>query len=262
LFCASFLITSLFLLVISGDFLCYPSGTGYSNDCIKYSQNEISNELENEYGTKFFSCEEIISEKNLISNCENLSQTRLNYYYNHNGNAKYNNISGTCGIVATTNMVKYYENTDNDSDIETFFKIFEKAKDKGYTSINNGTIGSKMNNIVDISFNMYDSSKQGITKWYDVRSKVRNFVTGEDAKPVILSLRDHYVVVCGVTKYKITYSETYHYGWFNSKTGTRKAEKTIEYFIVNEGWGRKEKSLFYSGFVTNISNLNQVTYVK
>lgn len=242
-------------------------GTGSSAEyCIENTEFNIYTHLMSLYGDKpnveIYRGDAISGSKNvLIPSCANLKQKFLNDNYNSNDNP-YEDIEGTCAIVATTNLVQFYGSRDGfptDDEYDSFDKIYTAARKKGYTD-NSGTSYSKVNNIVTSSFNLYGSSRKGNTEWWSVLNKVRKSI--KNSEPVILSLPNHFVVAKGLDYYTVYYDETYRHGFLNLKKSTRTVTKTIEFLIVNEGWGYDNGSLIRSDLITDIMDSYQLTYAQ
>lgn len=240
---------------------------GSIDNAINYTTTSITKYFSDKYGSKFVKVLEDSSEKEIIEGCINLDQntcTRMFNAYMRKKDSDFKDISGTCGMVATTTIVDYYgkvldKYTVNDDIYNTFCDVSEIAVNKKYYSRKNGLENDKVNSLLNDSFIKYDSNTHlsGGRKTDMVRSKVKSELA--DGRITLLGLSDHYVVCNGVTSfivklYKNKKKKTYEY-------------KTFNYFIICEGYGQDNGSLFPVENVANdylyVFNGNQqVNYIK
>lgn len=245
---------------------CVHNHAASSNDCISYNTYGEKEYFINEYGdTVKFS--ENLSAKYLINNVTNFSQSFLNTYYNScKDDGKDNDITGTCTIVACLGMVYYFGSNlneykiDNSSDM--FIDIYDKCLSKGYTTRQDGTSKTKVNNCLTTAFSVCGSQREGNTEWYYLYDKLSDFIRNNNT-PLIFDLTNHSVVACGFTSFDLSYTETYTTGmWWWKEEHTREVTTSEEFVIVNEGWGRASKSLVPTKKITNIYDGMQICYAE
>lgn len=237
-----------------------------SNECISYTNYSVKNYLTSEYG-KIISYSENTSNKFLINNVKNFSQSDLNDYYNSIKNdGTSNDITGTCTIVGCLGMVYYFGNNLNEYVVEyyedMFVKIYDNCLNAGYTTRQSGTSKTKVNNCLSKAFDTYYSNRSGNTEWYYLYKKLNKFIREENT-PVLFDLTNHTVVACGFTTYDFSYEETYTTGslWWKEEK-TRTVSTSEEFIIVNEGWGRYSKSLVSTNRITNIYDGMQICFAE
>ena len=233
-----------------------------SDDVISYNNYYVEKYLSLSYDG-INNLHEDIDNRFMIDNVKNFDQNLLNNYYNQNHT---NQITGTCTIVACLGMINYYGNVKgegkiNDSYYETFTNIFTNCYDSGYTSLSDGTSKTKVNDCLSKSFETYNISRKGNTEWYYLESKIRDNTS--NGNPVIFDVTNHSTVVIGLTRYIFDYQETYTTGalwWKETKTRTSQSYK--DFVIVNEGWGRINRSLIDCEKIKNITSGMQICYAE
>lgn len=236
-----------------------------ASNCYVYDLESATNYIESKYGDTVSNVYEVIENKVLIENVKNFNQDTLNEKYNSEYyNIHKTNISGTCTIVACLGLLNYYGNSLGEFSIsestdDAFAKIFNNCYASGYTTLTDGTADTKVNNCVTKTFSIYGSNREGDTNWWYLYDNIKDSVNS--GNPIIFDLTDHSTVVCGLTTYSFNYEKKKSSGalWWK-KTWTETVSETVDFVIVNEGWGRKEKSIVPTSMIKNILSDQQVCW--
>ncbi len=168
---------------------------------------------------------------------DNLNQNSLNSYY-HTSQGTY--IKKTCTSVAITDLVLNYKPTMNKD--TAFVNLVNQAQLEGYSTVLGQIYSDQMQNAITLCATQNSVSKTGAEFTFNKRARTRNALNS--SKPVLLEFDDynHDVVAKGIEIFTISYK--------NPATGRTKTQD-VEFFIVNDGWGRVYGSLVLSALFSD-----------
>ena len=238
-----------------GEYKC-----GTSKDVVEYTDDKIREYLKSTYYSSYDITSIRIKEndKYLINSCPNFKQDSLNKTYNARKNftTKEDKIGGTCSVVAAVSTVMFYDNydkiykVDDNGEVDFYCELLDTAIDKKITTRKDGTTNGMINNLLSLAYDLAESNRYGNTEWYHIKKKLNKSLN--KGVPEMYSLKDHSVVVCGYTTF--TFTVTYE-----KKKMLKTFEETKEAYIVNDGWGRWNRSIVFKDKVGNIINGHLLT---
>ncbi len=237
-----------------------------SKDMYNYTKEGAENYLIDIYGEGKV---KNITQKSVKINAKvaNFPQDELNT--NYNSRKKYSNddkVGKTCTIVACLGLVTYFSEIDgfeiSVSCFDNYEKILDACLDKGYTTKNNGTYSSKVNNCVTESFSVNNSSRKGNTNWWELHNNIRDAVNGNT--PIILDIKDHSTVLVGLTTYEYDCEKEVEVGWWfwEKHKEVQTVHESKEFVIVNDGYSSSFRSIIPLERIKDIYNENQVCWAE
>ena len=262
-----FVITAEFVAIIFGNGIFLNESNIESNKkarCYNYENEGVLKYLKAKYGDVYIS---IITEKEKVLNdkVRNIDQNDMNRLYNekyigHDSEA----YSGTCEIISCLELVTFFSSSD-DFDISTdsfdnYEKIFNSCMEKGYTTANNGTQKSKVNDCVTESFRVFGSERKGNTNWWELHNNIRDAVNCN--VPIILDIPNHSTVVVGLTKFEFEHEQEVEVGWWiwEKRKEIQIIRETKEFVIVNDGLSYNYRSIIPLEMITDIRDDFQVCW--
>ena len=233
-----------------GEYIC-----GTSDDVVYYSDYYIKQYIRDTYYSSYNIISITTKEKDkfLIDECKNYSQSKLNGMYNlyKNDDVETEN---TCAVVASVSTVMFYDNydklykIDDNGEVDFYCELLDEAIDKKIIKRASGTKKWKSNNLLSLAYDLAESNRYGNTEWYHIKKKLNKSLN--KGVPEMFSLTNHAVVVCGYTTFTIYYKKN---------NVLKSFEETKQAYIVNDGWGRTNRSIVFKDKVGNITSGHQLT---
>lgn len=211
-----------------------------STDDLLY-ESEIEECLKKKFTStsyKYISYSEKSGSRKVLTGVENPSQSSLNLHYQKERGLRVNN---TCSIVAVAILMDYYNQKGKlgekyDISLEDWFvKTMDIALANDLTTVIDGTYLSDIDNIVSSVFNSMKVKLYGNNDYYYLYDTIKESV--KDGVPVLFHIPNHSTVAIGHVTYNVQVKERY-WSWFQYKWRT--VTKSVNFVIVNEGWGRSE----------------------
>ena len=235
-----------------GEYKC-----GTSKDVVEYKTDKLIDYLKSTYYSSYDITSIRIKEndKFLIDSCLNYDQEILNYVHRMRKNDGVET-DGTCSVVAAVSTVMFYDNydkiykVDDNGEVDFYCELLDTAIDKKITTRKDGTTNGMINNLLSLAYDLAESNRYGNTEWYHIKKKLNKSLN--KGVPEMYSLKDHSVVVCGYTTF--TFTVTYE-----KKKMLKTFEETKQAYIVNDGWGRENRSIVFKDKVGNITNGHLLT---
>ncbi|MDO9629336.1 MAG: hypothetical protein Q7I99_05485 [Acholeplasmataceae bacterium] len=235
---------------------------GSSDDVIKSTQiSQVITKIESDYAGKdnlrvtqspvytyyMYGYQQVIMEYNLP--VVNFSQSTFNtHFLNTYGTT----ISGTCTIVAATEIINYYGTVKNDIQVynrsvrspgllnyvysignqpeDVFSAIFRMSRNNLYITNTSGTLNTVHDNILQYSFNMFDSNNT-IANTYTLVDNIKSET--KNGRPVMFNVSNHTMVARGYVSFLVSYTETTGILWWKK---TNHYYNQVDYIIVDHGW--------------------------